>query len=64
MTDSKREEIKSRIEAAQAREAALAEPTTTQRVAEKASEAGDAFTSFVKEHPFAAAAGRWSSASS
>lgn len=57
MTDSKREEIKSRIEAAQAREAALAEPTTTQRVAEKASEAGDAFTSFVKEHPFAAAAG-------
>lgn len=57
MSDSKREEIKSRIEAAQAREAALAEPTATQRVTQKASEAGDAFTAFVREHPLAAAAG-------
>lgn len=57
MSDTKREEIKARIAAAQAREEALEEKTATQRVADKASEASDAFTGFVKEHPLAAAAG-------
>lgn len=56
-TDPKRAEIKARIAAAQAREEARAEQTTGQKVAEKASEASDAFTGFVKEHPLAAAAG-------
>lgn len=57
MNDPKRAEIKARVAAAQAREEAKAEQTTTQRVAEKASDATDAFTGFVKEHPLAAAAG-------
>lgn len=57
MNDPKRAEIKARIAAAQARENAKAEHSTTQRIADKASDAGDAFTDFVKEHPFAAAAG-------
>ncbi|WAT18292.1 hypothetical protein OZN62_01570 [Aurantiacibacter sp. MUD11] len=57
MNDPKRAEIKARISAAQARERALAEPTTTQKVANAASDAGSAFTSFVKERPLTAAAG-------
>ena len=57
MNDPKRAEIKARIAAAQAREEAKGEQTTTQKVASKASEAGDAFTGFVKEHPIAATAG-------
>jgi hypothetical protein len=57
MNDPKRAEIKARVAAAQAREEAKAERTTTQRVAEKVSDATDAFTGFVKEHPIAAAAG-------
>ena len=57
MNDPKRAEIKARIAAAQEREDAKAEQSTTQRVADKASDAGDAFTSFVKEHPLASAAG-------
>ncbi len=57
MNDPKRAEIKARIAAAQEREDARAEQSTTERVAEKASDAGDAFTSFVKEHPLASAAG-------
>ena len=57
MNDPKRAEIKARIAAAQAREQEKAEQSTTQKVATKASEAGDAFTSFVKEHPIAATAG-------
>ncbi|MGB3797111.1 MAG: hypothetical protein WA957_12495 [Alteraurantiacibacter sp.] len=57
MNDPKRAEIKARIAAAQARENAKANKSTTRRVADKASDAGDAFTSFVKEHPLAAAAG-------
>lgn len=57
MNDPKRAEIKARIAAAQAREQAKREQSTTQKVADKASEAGDAFTSFVKEHPIAATAG-------
>mgnify|MGYP000309583709 CR=1 FL=1 len=57
MNDPKRAEIKARIAAAQARERAKAEQSTTQKVADKASEASDAFTGFVKEHPIAATAG-------
>lgn len=57
MNDPKRAEIKARIAAAQARERAKAEQSTTQKVVDKASEASDAFTSFVKEHPIAATAG-------
>ena len=57
MNDPKRAEIKARIAAAQARERAKAEQSTTRKVADKASEATDAFTGFVKEHPLASAAG-------
>ncbi len=57
MNDPKRAEIKARIAAAQAREEAKAEQSTTQRVADKASDATDAFTGFVREHPIASAAG-------
>ncbi|MCB2066753.1 MAG: hypothetical protein KDE15_08965 [Erythrobacter sp.] len=57
MSDTKREEIKSRIAAAQAREAALAERTPGERAVAAASEAGEAFTGFVRKHPLAAAAG-------
>ncbi|MFB0611360.1 hypothetical protein [Aurantiacibacter poecillastricola] len=57
MNDPKRAEIKARIAAAQARERAKSEQSTTERVKAKASDAGDAFTDFVKEHPLAAAAG-------
>lgn len=57
MSDTKREEIKSRIAAAQAREAALAERTPGERAVAAASDAGEAFTGFVRKHPLAAAAG-------
>ena len=56
MNDMKREDIKNRVEAAQAREEAKT-PTLTERATETASDAADGFTTFVKEHPFAAAAG-------
>ena len=55
--EEKREELKARIAAAQEREEARAEQSFTEKAGEKASEATDAFTGFVKEHPIAAAAG-------
>lgn len=57
MTDPKREEIKARIAAAQAREEAKANQSLTVRAQETASDATEAFTGFVKKHPYAAAAG-------
>lgn len=57
MTDTKREEIKARIAAAQQREESRASPTLAERASEGAADAADAFTGFVKKHPIAAAAG-------
>ena len=57
-TDEKREEIKARIAAAEEREANRGGKSLTEKSAsETASNAADAFTGFVKEHPLAAAAG-------
>lgn len=56
-TDEKREEIKARIAAAQAREEAKAGQSLAVRAQETASDATEAFTGFVKKHPIAAAAG-------
>ena len=53
----KREEIKARIAAAEAREARLSEQSLVTRATETASDAGEAFAGFVKKHPIAAAAG-------
>jgi len=55
--DSKREEIKARIAAAEEREARRGGTSLATTASETASDAANAFTSFVKEHPFAAAAG-------
>ncbi len=57
MSDSKREEIKARIAAAQAREEARAGQSLAVRAQETASEATDAVTGFVRKHPIASAAG-------
>ncbi|MDE1466792.1 hypothetical protein [Aurantiacibacter sp. D1-12] len=57
MSDTKREEIKARIAAAQAREEERAGTSLVVRAQETASDATDAFTGFVKKHPVAAAAG-------
>ncbi len=57
MSDSKREEIKARIAAAQAREESRANQSLVVRAQETASEATDAFTGFVKKHPVATAVG-------
>lgn len=57
MSDTKREEIKARIAAAEAREDAAAEKSLTVRAQETASQAGETFTTFVKERPLIAAAG-------
>ncbi|MGB3167055.1 MAG: hypothetical protein WBA68_09810, partial [Alteraurantiacibacter sp.] len=56
-TQEKREEIKARIAAAEAREAEKNERSLTERATESASNAGEAFTDFVKKHPIASAAG-------
>ncbi|WP_340587773.1 hypothetical protein [Erythrobacter alti] len=56
-TDAKREEIKARIAAAEEREERRSGQSLTTTASEKASEAADAFTGFVKQHPIAAAAG-------
>ncbi|VVT15247.1 hypothetical protein [Erythrobacter sp. EC-HK427] len=53
----KREEIKARIAAAEAREAQLSEQSLATRAADSAADAGEAFTTFVKKHPVASAAG-------
>ena len=57
MSDTKREEIKARIAAAQEREAAQQEPTTAERAKGAVSDAATGFTNFVKERPLTAAAG-------
>ena len=57
MSDLKRQEIKSRIAAAHEREQALVEKSTGELVVQKASDATDAFTGFVRQHPLASAAG-------
>ena len=56
-TEAKRQEIKERVTAAQARNNARSEPTLTQRASEKAVEAKDSFSAFAKEHPVATVAG-------
>ncbi|RJY08421.1 hypothetical protein [Aurantiacibacter aquimixticola] len=55
-TEEKREEIKARIAAAQEREASRSR-SYTERATEVASDAGEAFTDFVKKHPIASAVG-------
>lgn len=55
--DSKRQEIKDRITAAQERNKARQVPSLGERVSEKAVAAKDGFTSFAKEHPVATVAG-------
>ncbi|MEL1250352.1 hypothetical protein [Aurantiacibacter gilvus] len=57
MSDPKREEIKARIAAAQAREEAEQLPTRSERAKDAVSGAADSFTTFVKERPLTAAAG-------
>lgn len=57
MSDTKREEIKARIAAAQAREESRSSQSLTVRASETAADATDAFTGFVKKHPIASAAG-------
>ena len=55
--DTKREEIKARIAAAQAREEERNSQSLVARAGETASDATDAVTGFVKKHPIASAAG-------
>jgi hypothetical protein len=59
MTDAKRQTLKNKVEAGQARNRAKAETTTTifDRAGEAAIEAKDRFTAFAKEHPVATVAG-------
>jgi hypothetical protein len=57
MPDAKRQNIKRKVTAAKSRNKARAEPSMTDRAGEKAIEAKDKFTAFVKEHPFATVAG-------
>lgn len=55
--DAKRQEIKERIAAAQARNDARSGDSMMDRVSEKAGEAREGFTAFAKEHPVATVAG-------
>jgi len=59
MTDAKRQTLKEKVEAGQARNRAKTENTTTifDRAGEAALEAKDKFTAFAKEHPIATVAG-------
>src|SRR5262245_20114486 len=59
MTDAKRQTLKDKVEAGQARNRAKTENTTTifDRAGEAAIEAKDKFTAFAKEHPIATVAG-------
>jgi len=57
MTDPKRDEIKARIAAAQARENARGEQSLGQRIEHGAGAAKDKFVDFAKEHPIATVAG-------
>ncbi len=55
--DAKRDEIKERIAAAQARNAERNEPSLADTVSEKAMAAKDGFVDFAKKHPAATVAG-------
>ena len=59
MPDAKRQTLKEKVEAGQARNRAKTENTTTifDRAGEAAIEAKDKFTAFAKEHPLATVAG-------
>lgn len=57
MTDAKRKQIKNKVEAGEARNAARGNPTLLDRTGEKAIEAKDKFTAFAREHPVATVAG-------
>jgi hypothetical protein len=57
MPDAKRQTIKRKVTAAKSRNQARAKPSKTEQAGEKAIEAKDKFTGFVKEHPFATVAG-------
>jgi hypothetical protein len=57
MTDAKRDEIKTRINQAQARDESRREHTLSEKVGEQAAEAKDKFVAFAKEHPVATVAG-------
>ncbi len=57
MLDSKRSDIRQKVDAAQSRNHARAEPSPTDRAGETAVEAKDRLTSFAKEHPIALVVG-------
>jgi len=57
MTEAKRNEIKKKVSAAESRNEARAEPASTDRTGNKATQAKDKFTSFAREHPIVTVAG-------
>src|SRR5688572_25359187 len=57
MTDAKRQQLKSKVAAGQARNRDLGRTTVVDRAGERAIEAKDKFVEFAKEHPIATVAG-------
>jgi hypothetical protein len=57
MTDAKRQQLKSKVAAGQARNRDMGRTTIVDRAGEKAIEAKDKFVEFAKEHPVATVAG-------
>jgi len=57
MTEAKRQHLKDRIEAGEARHRDMGRTTIVDRAGEKAIEAKDKFVEFAKEHPIATVAG-------
>jgi len=57
MSEAKRQQLKEKIEAAEARNQAKEDRSLAERASEKAVAAKDEFTAFAKEHPFALVAG-------
>src|SRR6478735_7613388 len=57
MTDAKREQLKTKVAAGQARNRDLGRTTIVDRAGEAAIEAKDKFVAFAKEHPIATVAG-------
>ncbi|BBC72758.1 conserved hypothetical protein [Altererythrobacter sp. B11] len=57
MTEAKRQQIKHKVEAGQARLNARTDPTLGERVSEKAAATRDQVTAFAKDHPIAIVAG-------
>jgi len=57
MTDAKRQQLKDRIEAGEARNRDLGRTTIVDRAGEAAIEAKDRFVAFAKDHPIATVAG-------